>query len=92
MEIIKFEDQTWQDIPDQDNPAMHKQMFDDGFRRPEECIMIFRGEYSRITNGGFVVAHVPLEGDIIKQGVFWSIIKAELFAIALSSYEQFKIL
>ena len=83
MEITIFENQTWQEIPEQENPAM----FYVNRSRPEECVMIFKGRYDRITAGGFVVALVPIEGDIIKQGVFWRLETAVLFAKALKGGE-----
>lgn len=86
MEIVKFLDKTWQEIPEQDNPAMQCNMIKDmdnfGALIHPECIMIFKGsrENYQITNGGFVVANVPKNGDIIKLGVFWNANIAELFA------------
>ena len=84
MEIVKFLEQTWQEIPDQDNPAMACNMIKDmnnfGALIHPECIMIFKGNYPLISDGGFVVASVPKEGDIIKLGVFWNSNVAELFA------------
>lgn len=86
MEIIKFLNSTWQEIPEQDNPAMQCNMIKDadnfGASIHPECIMIFKGlrEAYQIRDGGFVVARVPKEGDIIRLGVFWSAENAELFA------------
>jgi len=85
-EIVDFSNSTWQEIPEQDNPAMRCNMIKDagnfGALVNDECIMIFKGikEAYRITNGGFVVARVPKEGDIIKLGVFWTLENAEKFA------------
>lgn len=84
MEIVNFSDKTWQEIPEQDNPAMIYSTYKSQHRsvgvRGEECIMIFKGRFDRITDGGIVVAHVPLEGDITKKGVFWRLELAEKFA------------
>jgi hypothetical protein len=86
MKIVKFLDKTWQEIPELDNPAMQCNMINDpdnfGALIHPECIMIFKGsrDVYCITDGGFVVAIVPKEGDIIKLGVFWSAKNAELFA------------
>lgn len=85
MEIVKFESKTWQEIPDQDNPAMHLHEYPEGHRRPDECIMIFKGRHRGITDGGLVVAHVPLRGDIVKKGVFWTVENAEAFANLLAT-------
>ncbi len=83
MEILKFLDKTWQEIPDQDNPAMQYWHLKNWYRRHEECIMIFKGRYKGVANGGFVVAKVPLEGDITLMGIFWLPEAANLFAVAL---------
>ena len=86
MEIVSFLNSTWQEIPEQDNPAMRCNMVKDsnnfGALIHPECIMVFKGNRDayRITNGGFVVARVPKEGDIIKLGVFWNSTNASLFA------------
>lgn len=82
MDIIKFLNQTWNEIQDQDNPAMQRR---NGTRGPRnrECIMVFKGRNPRITNGGYVVAYNPPEGDIISKGLFWTAENAELFADAL---------
>ena len=86
MKIVKFLNYTWQEIPGLENPAMRCNMIKDqsnfGVLIHPECIMIFKGrrEAYQITNGGFVVAHVPKEGDIVKLGVFWTHENAELFA------------
>ena len=83
MEIVTF-DKTWQEIPEQDNPAMDYIGEVGNKHRAEESIMIFRGAYPRVTDGGIVVAHVPIEGDITKKGVFWTLENAQLFAKALA--------
>lgn len=76
MEIVKFLDKTWQEIPEQDNPAMPYE------GKKDECLMIFKGRYDRIADGGYVVAFVSpeMDTDITKLGVFWSANIAELFA------------
>ena len=82
MEIVKFLNQTWQEIPDQDNPAMNYFETKDGVVK-QECILIFKGKYAGISKGGYVVAVNPKKGDITKKGVFWNIENAELFAESL---------
>ena len=84
MEIVNFKNKTWQEIPEQDNPAMQETTYRGGRERPDECIMIFKGTHDRITDGGIVVAHVPMDGDITKKGVFWNIENAEIFANTLA--------
>lgn len=78
MEIVKFYDKTWLEIPEQDNPAMR-----DGWQR-EECVMIFKGQYHRIEDGGFVVAKVDPERNITSIGVFWKKEFADMFAESLA--------
>lgn len=80
MKVVKFLNQTWQEIPEQDNPAM-------SYPR-EECIMIFKGKYPKISDGGFVVAKVPNGGDITKLGVFWRPDTAEIFAEAIKVIKE----
>ena len=87
MEIVKFLNHTWQEIPYQDNPAMNHMQTKDGWIK-QECIMIFKGNYQRITDGGFVVALVPKDSDIIKMGVFWTSESAEMFAEAFEKEQQ----
>lgn len=86
LEIVKFLDKTWQEIPEQDNPAMQCNMIKDpdnfGALIHPEFIMICKGtrDSYKITNGGFIVLRSPKNGDIIKLGVFWRRENAELFA------------
>jgi len=90
MEIVKFLDQTWQEIPEQDNPAMRCNMIKDpdnfGDLIHPECIMINKGSKDKfhITEGGFIVSKVEKHGDMIKLGVFWTSESAEFFANALA--------
>ena len=94
MEIVKFLNSTWQEIPEQDNPAMQCSMIKDngnfGALIHPECIMIFKGNMDayRITDGGFVVARVPKEGDIIKLGVFWNSDNADMFAESVACMDE----
>lgn len=88
MKIVKFINETWQEIPNSCNPAMQNMMYADGRRRSEELIMIFKGTHQGITDGGFVVSFVPLRGDITKLGVFWRLENAELFANAYSMHKE----
>lgn len=74
MEIVKFLDKTWQEIPEQDNPAMPYE------GKKDECLMIFKGRYFRFTDDGYVVAMVSPDGGMTNLGVFWNANIAELFA------------
>ena len=92
MDIVKFLNSTWQEIPDQDNPAMRCNMIADvdnhgAFVHPE-CIIICKGtrDSYQITDGGFVVVQVPKEGDIVRLGVFWKAENAELFAEIMAQH------
>ena len=78
MTIVKFLDKTWQEIPNQDNPAMPYE------GQIEECLMIFKGKCQGINDGGFVVARVSYETDITKLGVFWKVEVAERFAESIN--------
>lgn len=89
MEIVKFLNETWQEIPEQDNPAMNTFKTKEG-RIKQECILIFKGKYQGTCNscgvadGGFVVALNPKQGELIKKGIFWTVKDAELFAEVLA--------
>lgn len=83
MKVVNFGNVKWQDIPEQDNPAMNTVETKEG-RVKRECLLIFGGNYTGITNGGIVVALNPKMGDITRQGVFWTIESAESFAEAIS--------
>ena len=85
MEVVNFADKTWQEIPEQDNPAMNYNTYHGTQWRVEECIMIFKGRFDRVTDGGIVVAHVPCEGDITQKGVFWRLEEAEKYANLLTT-------
>ena len=95
MNVVKFLNKKWQEIPELENPAMACNMVKDmnnfGALINHECIMIFKGSYQGcdkhqgISDGGFVVAKVPKEGDITKLGVFWKSETAELFADVLTN-------
>lgn len=93
MDIVRFLDNTWQEIPEQDNPAMQCNMIKDSGNFDAlihpECIMIFKGDRDayRITDGGFVVARVPKEGEIIQLGVFWNSTSADIFADLIANTE-----
>jgi len=84
METVEFLTQTWQEIPEQDNPAMVQYRNEEGVLVTDKCLMIFKGKYPLIADGGFVVALVPERGDITKMGVFWTPEAARLFATAYS--------
>jgi len=92
LDIVKFEDKTWQEIPDQDNPAMIYFPDQSNYGAPitKECLIIYKGTHDRFLNGGFVVAHNPKEGDITRLGVFWRLEAAELFAEAYSKVDPSK--
>lgn len=77
MEVIGFENQFWQDIPRQDNPALDNPKV--------ECVMITK--YWNVGPGptqGFVVIHVHPKKDVERRGIFWNYEDATLFAEALA--------
>lgn len=88
MEVIIFETKMWNEIPQQDNPAFdylyENQRLQEGYKgRRNECLMITKAlpyEQSSVGANGFVVIHVPLNGDVIRRGLFWNIGDAKLFA------------
>ena len=87
--VVQFLAHTWQEIPELENPAMkYSNVYEnDELPNNSECVMVFKGnkEAYRIRDGGFVVAHVPKEGDIIKLAVFWQSGLAISFAKSFSA-------
>lgn len=91
MEIIVFENQNWSEIPKQDNPAFdydyENNELQKGFIiRKESCLMIVKVfEHDKcVGKDGYVVIEVPLQGDVIRRGLFWNINDANTFAEAIS--------
>jgi len=76
--IVKFEYKKLLEIPAAENPIFHR---DD---KLDECLMIYKGNKDhnlhRITDGGFVVAHIQPGKDLVKKGLFWTFENAEIFA------------
>ena len=87
LKIVKFETQTWQDIPEQDNPAFDYINNDQTLGRHNECLMICKVvPYEELSVGknGLVVIYVPKQGGITRIGLFWTLKHAEIFAEAVS--------
>jgi len=91
MEIIKFKDKTWTEIPKQDNPTFDYKYDDPRLQehiigRRHHCLLICKVlpyEYKAVSNDGYVVIEIPITGDVIRRGLFWNFDNAELFASAL---------
>ena len=88
MKIHKFINQLWLDIPKDENPAF-PDFYSDG--KIQGCIMIFKGNYGGISNGGMVVALVEPDQDITKIGVFWNIDRAYVYAHIFADKEPIKV-
>lgn len=87
LEIVKFEDQNWRDISEQDNPAFDYIKNDRTLGRHNECLMICKVlpyDVKSVGKNGFVVIYVPKQGEITRLGLFWSLKNAEIFASAVS--------
>jgi hypothetical protein len=55
--------------------------------RLAECILVMKVlPYESMVTGmsGFVVTQVPLQGDVIRRGIFWNIKDATTFAEAIA--------
>ena len=97
MEVLIFENKTWIEIPQQDNPAFdylyENTRTKEGYKgRKHECLMVTKvlpyEEYA-VGKNGYVVVYVPIYGDIIRRGLFWNIEDAKLFAFRLNDiYNQ----
>ena len=82
MELIIFEYKMWTEIPEQDNPAFDYLRKDPRNVRREECVMITKAlpfDQKVVGKDGYVVIYVPLNGDVIKRGLFWELEFAEKF-------------
>jgi hypothetical protein len=87
LEIVKFETQNLQDIPEQDNPVFDYIKNDRVLGRRNECLMIckvLRYEEMSVGKNGFIVIYVPKQGEIRRIGLFWNFKNAETFAEAVS--------
>jgi len=79
MEIVNFNDRTFGEIPNQDNPAFDK----------HECIMIvLSGELESKNNGAkYSVLHIQPTDDpyneetVTRKGMFWEMEDAHNFAV-----------
>lgn len=83
MELLIFENKNWSEIPKDDNPTW---IYRDNGLRKQECVIVSKVlpyEAKTVTDKGFSVVHIPLEGEIIRKGLFWNIEDATLFAEVL---------
>lgn len=81
MEVVTFENQFWQDIPKQDNPALDEEP-------REECIIVCRGHYGYQGNvSGHIVMKVNATEYLDRRGFFWSYEDAKLFAETIARKE-----
>jgi len=83
MKILIFKDVRWQDIKDEDNPTYHYINHKTrGKIRREQAILVCKvasPKYSSVGDG-YCVIFVPIEGDIIRRGLFWNFDDACVFA------------
>ena len=89
IEILKWEDKQWHEIPKQDNPAFDYKYNDARLQeriigRHNHCLIICKVEdyeSKSVGKNGYVVIEVPSEPkDVIRRGLFWHIEHAEQFA------------
>jgi len=87
MEVIAFKDSRWQEIPEQDNPALsYRNDRVSGWIRTKECIIVCKVADVRHSGvgDGYTVIFSGFEGDIIRRGIFWEFKMAIIFAKSLS--------
>jgi hypothetical protein len=93
IEILKWENSQWHEIPKQDNPAFDYKYNDARLQeriigRHNHCLMICKVEdyeSKSVGKDGYVVIEVPLDTkDVIRRGLFWHLEHAEMFAEAFS--------
>lgn len=90
MEIVDFSDRRFDQIPDQDNPAMSHKYWDEERLGPEpknRCLMLVQAHsYHHIGSPGVTVLEIDNpenKGDrVLGLGVFYSYDSAKLFAEA----------
>lgn len=91
MKIVFFKNQNWAQIPEQDNPAF---LLDGSHRKNERmysCIlvmMVLPYESYKVGKDGYVVIEVPIRGDVIRRGLFWTFEDAQKFAKTISEDES----
>jgi hypothetical protein len=86
MEVISFLGQRFHEIPEQDNPVFNTSDYTGERLRINECILVCKVSDVK-TSGvgdGFTVIHVPIQGEIIRRGVFWKDSDAMVFAETIS--------
>ncbi|RYE12681.1 MAG: hypothetical protein EOP45_22450 [Sphingobacteriaceae bacterium] len=88
MELIKFENLDWSQIPNQDNPTFdYKNDPIEGKTRRSQAIIVCKAlpyESKSVTEKGYVVIQVPISGHIIRRGLFWNFEDACFFGEALN--------
>ena len=84
MEIVKWQNQNWDEIEEQDNPAFDYIGQERKNGRRAECLLIMKvREEVRISAVGmdsYQVMKVPKEGDVDTLGLFWTWENANIFA------------
>ena len=95
LEILKWEDKTFDEIPEQDNPSFDYKYNADGYiiGRNNRCLIICKDENSQSKfiniHGRYVVFEVPTKPiNAIRRGAFSKIKDAEIFAEALALKEN----
>lgn len=86
MEVISFLNQRFHEIPEQDNPVFNTSNYIGEKLRAQECILVCKVSDVK-TSGvgdGFKVIHVPIQGEVIRRGVFWKGDDAMVFAETIS--------
>lgn len=86
-EIIIFEKQTWREIPKENNPAFDFISDRSGeYKRSKAYILICKVQtwIKVVSKKGLIVIEIPLEGDVIRRGLFWNLKNAKLFAETLT--------
>jgi hypothetical protein len=82
-EILIWDDKTWSEIPEQDNPAFDYIEGERPLGRRGICLMICKVlpyEANSVGEDGYVVIEVPLMGDVTRRGLFWELKDAKIFA------------
>lgn len=91
MEIVRWKNQNWCEIQEQDNPAFDYIEQDRKNSRANKCLLVMKVlpyESKSVGENGYVVIEVPLSGDVIRRGLFWNYENANIFADAYANAQS----
>jgi hypothetical protein len=88
VQILKFENYAWEDIPTEGNPLFDYVNDDRLLGRKNDYLLIYKvlpHERSIFSATGHAVSYVPKKGRMKSLGMFWNIENTEIFANAAAA-------